>query len=79
MVLEYWPWVVWWLCIFVSFAGLERLGFAKNPKFATLSRFMNMLGKWPLSIGLIMFVLGGLCVHFWWNWCPDLMPPGQGG
>lgn len=74
------PWAIWWGFAIVSCLTLEAFGFKHPERVNTFSRFMAGIGaRWPLSIGLIMFVLGGLCVHFWWPWCPTLMAPGNGG
>lgn len=74
------PWIIWWLAIFLSFALLERYAFKHPDRTNTLSRFMWNLGqKFPLTLFLVGVVIGGLAVHFWWNWCPALMAPGHGG
>lgn len=74
------PWVVWLLVIVVSFIVLEAYAFRHPTRQNTLSRFMWELGqKWPLTLVLFGALFGGLAVHFFWNWCPALMPPGTGG
>jgi hypothetical protein len=73
-------WIVWWLLAIGLFAVFERYAFDHPDRCNTLSRFMWSLGqKWPLSIALLGMLFGGLLVHFYWNWCPALMPAGQGG
>lgn len=74
------PWIIWGVVILLSFVVLERYAFVHPERENTLSRAMaNMGSAFPLSIGLVMFVVGGLCVHFWWPFCPALMPAGVGG
>lgn len=64
-----WVWFVWLLCILVTFALLEWLGW--HRRFGTFSRSITTLGQqWPLSIFLWGFLFGGLAVHFFWHWCP---------
>ena len=74
------PWIIWLLAIVISFTILEAYAFNHPARENTLSRFIWSVGqKWPLSI----FLFGGLCfslaTHFYWNWCPLIMPPGVGG
>ena len=82
------PWVIWGFCMVLIVAGsftfLEARAFKHPEQMNTLSRSMWTLGqKWPLSLvlwGLTWGMLvGGLSVHFYWNWCPALMPAGIGG
>jgi hypothetical protein len=75
-----WPWIVWGASMLGSFAVLEGYAFKHPLRENTLSRFMWSMGqKWPLSLVLFGEVTGGLAVHFYWNWCPALMPLGTGG
>lgn len=68
-------WVLWWLFIFGSFTVLEARAFAHPERANTLSRFMATVGaKFPLSIGMIGMVLGGLMVHFFWHWGCGITP-----
>lgn len=74
------PWIIWAAVIVISFAVLETYAFKHPERENTLSRFVWTVGqKWPLSIMLFGMVFGGLAVHFYWNWCPALMPAGSGG
>ena len=73
------PWILWWGAIFASFAILEAYAFARPERAHTLSRFMaNMGAKFPLSIGMIGMLVGGLFVHFFWHWGCEITP-GVGG
>lgn len=75
-----WPWVLWLLAFVASFAVLEGYAFKHPQRENTLSRATWKLGqRWPLSLVLFGMVFGGLAVHFYWNWCPALMPLGKGG
>jgi hypothetical protein len=67
-------WVLWIVLVIASFALLERYGLDHpGGRFGTLSAFMHRLGAaWPLTLVIWGIVIGGLSVHFWWNWCPDL-------
>lgn len=66
-------WVLWGAAAIGSFAILEKYGFNhQSEKFGTLSRFMHRLGSWPMTLVIWGICIGGLSVHFWWNWCPDL-------
>lgn len=74
------PWVVWpiwlaaWLALgVITFAYLEHHFWGR----LTLSRFVHETTKrFPLltfATGLFLgLLIGGLGVHFWWHWCPDL-------
>jgi hypothetical protein len=74
------PWIIWLLVIVVSFTFLEAYAFKHPERENTLSRFVWSVGqKWPLSLVLWGMLIGGLSTHFFWNWCPLLMPPGHGG
>lgn len=73
-------WVLWWLAIVASFTILEARAIRHPDRQNTLSRFMWEIGqKFPLSLVIWGLLIGGLSVHFFWNWCPALMPPGIGG
>lgn len=75
-----WVWVVWLLAIVVSFSVLEWYAFQHPSRLNTLSRFVWNIGqKFPLSLVMYGALFGGLAVHFFWNWCPALMPAGTGG
>lgn len=68
-------WSLWLLAIVLSFAIFEGIAFATGG--TTLSRFMWTLGqKWPPILIVYGILLGGLAVHFWWQWNPVT---GQGG
>jgi hypothetical protein len=74
------PWIIWLLAIAVSFAVLERYAFDHPNRENTLSRFIWQVGQaWPLSLVLFGLIAGSLATHFYWNWCPAIMPAGQGG
>lgn len=74
------PWIIWGIVGLLSFVALEADAFRHPERLNTLSRAMATMGsRFPLSIGLVMFVIGGLCVHFWWPFCPAFMAPGVGG
>ena len=74
------PWIIFLLAIVVGFTVLEAYAFKHPERENTLSRFVWSVGqKWPLSLVLWGMLIGGLSVHFFWNWCPLLMPLGHGG
>lgn len=74
------PWIIWLLVIVISFMILEAYAFKHPDRENTLSRFVWSVGqKFPLSLVMFGMLFGGLSVHFYWNWCPLLMPPGHGG
>ena len=74
------PWIIWLLLIIVSFTALEAYAFRHPERENTLSRFVWSVGqKWPLSLVLWGMLIGGLSVHFYWNWNPACMPAGIGG
>lgn len=74
------PWIIATLVAIAAFAVLEGYAFRHPDRENTLSRAIWSLGqKWPLSIFLMGMFAGGLAVHFFWNWCPALMPAGTGG
>lgn len=83
-----WPWTIWFLAwvglAIIGFAILEARAFRHPERQNTLSRTVFLLGQnWPLSIFILGHVLGGLefalAVHFYWHWCPSIMPAGVGG
>ena len=75
-----WMWIIWLLVIVISFTVLEAYALKYPQSQFTLSRFVWSIGqKWPLSLVLWGMLIGGLSVHFFWNWCPALMPLGVGG
>jgi len=74
------PWIIWLIALMLSFAVLERYALNHPERQNTLSRFVWQCGqKWPLTLVLFGTLFGGLAVHFFWNWCPALMPAGLGG
>lgn len=74
------PWIVLALMAITAFAVFETMGLRHPEHVNTLSRSIYNLGKnWPLSIFLMGMFAGGLAVHFFWHWCPELMPVGVGG
>jgi hypothetical protein len=74
------PWVALAAAWLLGFVYFEWRALRHPDRYNTLSRAIYDLGsKFPLSIFLLGFVAGGLVVHFYWHWCPDLMPPGTGG
>jgi hypothetical protein len=74
------PWIVGAMLAIAFFSYFEARALQHPFRQNTLSRWIYTLGKnWPLSIFLMGMFCGGLAVHFWWHWCPDVMPPGVGG
>jgi hypothetical protein len=74
------PWIAGTLAAVTFFAWFEMRAFRHPDRQNTLSRAVYEIGsKWPLSIWIMGAFCGGLAVHFFWHWCPDLMVPGQGG
>lgn len=75
-----WLWAAWLACVLLSFAIFEAMAFRHPTRLNTLSRVVWSIGqKFPLFLVIFGAVIGGLSVHFFWNWCPALMPPGTGG
>lgn len=73
-------WAVALIAAILVFAIGERYAFAHPERQNTLSRAIYNIGEsWPLSIFIMGMFAGGLAVHFFWHWCPALMPPGVGG
>ena len=57
----WWAWPAFLLAFLVGFAVLEGIAF----------EYLWTIGqKWPLSLVLWGMVVGGLSVHFFWNWNP---------
>ncbi len=74
------PWIIGAFAAIAFFAYFEDRAFRHPERQNTLSRAIYNLGlRWPLSIFLMGMFAGGLAVHFFWHWCPDAMPPAQGG
>lgn len=74
------PWIMGTLAAISYFAYFEASAFKHPERTNTLSRAIYGLGsRWPLSIWIMGVFSGGLAVHFFWHWCPDLMLPGHGG
>jgi hypothetical protein len=74
------PWIILTLLAIAAFAWFEARAFRHPDRQNTLSRTIYDIGAtWPLSIWIMGVFAGGLAVHFFWHWCPDLMPPGTGG
>lgn len=82
------PWDLGLLAAIVFFGIFEARAFRYPEHQNTLSRWIFNIGKtWPLSIFLMGMLCGGLAVHFFWHWCPDigagvgfmidLSPPGR--
>jgi hypothetical protein len=68
-----WIWLGWLLLIGVSFAIIEGIAIARGK--TTLSRFtVTCTAAFPPLIWIIGVVCGGLAVHFWWHWCPAIVP-----
>ncbi len=74
------PWIIGITIGLLWFAYFEHRAFAYPDRQNTLSRFIWTVGqKWPLSLVLWGMLIGGLSVHFFWNWCPAIQLPGTGG
>lgn len=59
------PWIIAAIFLLVY----EALALARGWK--TLSRMMFEANyKWPFFSTLAGLVVGGLLVHFFWQWCP---------
>jgi hypothetical protein len=66
-----WMWIVWWAVAIGLFAVFERYALDHPNRQWTLSATMAYVGRqWPLSIGLLGALFGGLLVHFYWHFCP---------
>lgn len=66
---------LYWTVLIVAFVILFAIGetYALNRNKTTLSRYVvNACKAWPLLPFLLGMLVGGLAVHFWWPWCPDL-------
>jgi hypothetical protein len=61
-----------WVAAFAVFE-YRALRHPENKNRVTLSRYVWTIGQnFPLSIWFMGVVAGGLAVHFFWHWCPDL-------
>ena len=64
-------WTLFLLAILIAFAVGETYAFRSGN--VTLSRYVVYAHRaWPLLGPSIGLVVGGLLVHFFWPWCPDL-------
>jgi hypothetical protein len=67
------PWIILTLIAIAAFAYFEVRAFRHADRQNTLSRTIYNVGsKWPLSIWIMGVFSGGLAVHFFWHWCPDI-------
>ena len=67
------PWIIGLFFAIAFFAFFEARAFKHPDRQNTLSRFIADIGaKWPLSIGICGAFGGGLMVHFFWHFCPDI-------
>lgn len=70
-------WVICTLVAILVFAIGESYAFRHPERQNTLSRAIYNLGKnWPFAIFLMGMFAGGMAVHLFWNWCPDIIGPG---
>lgn len=68
-----WPWIVGTALALVYFAWWEAYAFRHPDRVNTLSRSISTLGaKFPLVIFFMGLFCGGLAVHFFWHWCPEI-------
>jgi hypothetical protein len=66
-----WLWITWWAVAIGLFAIFEAYALRHPDRQWTLSRTMAFVGaQFPLSIGLLGALFGGLLVHFYWHFCP---------
>jgi hypothetical protein len=66
-------WIIGTLAAITFFIVFEARAFRHPDRQNTLSRWIFQMGaNWPLSIFLMGMFAGGLAVHFFWHWCPDL-------
>lgn len=74
---------LYWLAVTVGCLLLFAVLFAIGERYAikrgkkTLSRWVYDINQaWPLfgfALGLFAgLLIGGLSVHFFWHWCPEL-------
>lgn len=64
-------WTIWLLFFVASFALLEW--YALHTNRTTLSRYVwNASKRWPVLPFVLGCIVGGLAVHFWWHWCPEI-------
>lgn len=66
-------WIILTFAAIAAFAWFEARAFRHPDRQNTLSRAVYTIGsQWPLSIWIMGVFCGGLAVHFFWHWCPDL-------
>lgn len=66
-----WFWTAWIIISLAVFCAGESYALAKGKM--TLSRYVWTISKiWPPLPFVLGLVCGGLAVHFWWPWCPEL-------
>jgi len=66
----YW-WLGWIFFVVAMFIVLESYAIIRDR--LTLSRFTyNITSAFPPLIFLMGMLAGGLVVHFWWHWCPNV-------
>lgn len=66
---------LYWTLGLVAFVIFFAIGetYALKRNKTTLSRYVvNASKAWPLLPFLLGMLVGGLGVHFFWPWCPDL-------
>lgn len=67
------PWIIATCVALLTFAILEGYAFKHPERENTLSRAVYTIGsQWPISIWFMGIFCGGLGVHFFWHWCPDM-------
>ena len=72
-----WIWLAWLMTFAVSFAIIEGIAIARGK--TTLSRFTVVTTTaFPPLIFILGIIVGGLAVHFWWHWCPAIIPTNGG-
>ncbi len=60
-----------WIIAAISLLLYEFLALARGWK--TLSRMMWEANyNWPFLSTLVGLIVGGLLVHFFWQWCPGV-------
>lgn len=65
------PWIILTLLAIAAFAYFEWRAFKWPARQDTLSMAIYKCGsKWPTSLVIMGIFIGGLVVHFTWNWCP---------
>lgn len=69
------PWIIGVIVAIIFFGYFEARALRHPERQNTLSRTIYLLGSnWPLSIFIMGMFTGGLAVHFFWHWCPDILP-----